>query len=61
MEHLTDRLQAAAVLLDRLAWGGGTIGLLALCGLVFSAATGFFQVRGARRWLAATLGSLFQK
>ena len=61
MEHLTDRLQAAAALLDRLAWGGGTIGLLALCGLVFSVATGFFQVRGARRWLAATLGSLFQK
>lgn len=47
--------------LHQLAWGPGTICLLALCGVVFSAATGFFQVRGIRFWLRTTLGAAFKK
>ena len=47
--------------LHQLAWGPGTICLLALCGVVYSAATGFFQVRGIRFWLRTTLGAAFKK
>lgn len=47
--------------LHQLAWGPGTIGLLAVCGVVFSIATGFFQIRGARCWLGRTLGAAFRR
>lgn len=56
--------RAAALVMEalhQLAWGPGTIGLLALCGMLFSAATGFFQLRGVRFWLGGTLGAAFRK
>ena len=55
--------RAASLVMDvfhQLAWGPGTIGMLAVCGVLFSAATGFFQLRGARRWLGETLGAAFR-
>lgn len=60
METLQRVVDLAVNVLHQLAWGPGTIGLLALSGVVFSVATGFFQLRGARRWISATLGAAFK-
>ena len=60
METLHRAADFAMKALHQLAWGPGTIGLLALCGAVFSIATGFFQIRGIRLWLGTTLGAAFK-
>lgn len=60
METLQRVVDLAVNVLHQLAWGPGTIGLLALSGVAFSVATGFFQLRGARRWISATLGAAFK-
>ena len=61
MEYVLDAVQAASEGLNRLAWGPATITLLAVCGLLFSVGTGFFQLRGARLWLRKTLGQAFRR
>ena len=48
MEYANGALRLVLQALHQLAWGPGTIGMLALCGAVFSFATGFFQLRGIR-------------
>ena len=60
METLERALGFVMKVLHQLAWGPGTICLLALCGVVFSTATGFFQLRGVRFWLGRTLGAAFK-
>lgn len=60
METLHRAADFAMEALHQLAWGPGTIGLLALCGAVFSIATGFFQIRGIRLWLGTTMGAAFK-
>ena len=60
METVERALGFVMKVLHQLAWGSGTICLLALCGVVFSTATGFFQLRGVRFWLGRTLGAAFK-
>lgn len=60
MEYANGALHLVLQALHQLAWGPGTIGMLALCGAVFSFATGFFQLRGIRYWLGGTLGRAFR-
>ena len=61
MEHAEGAVRLVTDILHQLAWGPGTIGLLAVCGIVFSAATGFFQLRGIRCWMRQTLGAAFRR
>ena len=48
-------------LLSRLLWGRGTIALTLLCGLYFTAGTGFLPLTRLPTVLKRTVGSLFQK
>ena len=48
-------------LLSQLLWGRGTIALTLLCGLYFTAGTGFLPLTRLPTVLKRTVGSLFQK
>lgn len=61
MAGLWDLAAAAASALGRAAFGPGTAALLLFTGGLYSCATGFFQLRGARRWWRATLGAALRE
>ncbi len=47
--------------INGIVWGFPTIVLILLTGIVITCGTGFFQVRGIKIWLKATVGSLFKR